>query len=109
MKSINHFLVFSTLSKPLLAQFVPESEARLVAWRAYGDFISQMLTAGQPLVKGRDLIFVTPPNLAAVRGGTPVPESVTNFDLFQLADGLQSQSEPLLDPLGPSYIDALYA
>jgi hypothetical protein len=97
------------LIKELKAQFVPESEARLVAWRAYGDVVSQLLTAGQPIVKGRDLVYVTPPNLAAVRGGTPVPESVTNFDLFSLANALQNQSEPLLDPQGPSYIDALYA
>lgn len=107
--SFNSITILFFLTKQLQAQFVPESEARLVAWRAYGDFVSQLLTAGQPIVKGRDLVYVTPPNLAAVRGGTPVPESVTNFDLFPLASALQNQSEPLLDPQGPSYIDALYA
>ena len=96
------------LLQVLDAQFVPESEARLVAWRAYGNFVGSLLTAGQPLTKGRDFVYVTPPNLAAVRGGTPVPESVTNYDLYYLADGLQNQSEPLLDPQGPSYINALY-
>ena len=102
------FAILLFLCKELQAQFVPESEARLAAWRAYSDFVSQPLTAGQPIVKGRDLVYVTPPNLAAVRGGTPVPESLTNFDLFSLADELQNQSEPSLDPNGPSYIDALY-
>ena len=109
MKLIQNLLILLPLIKGLSAQFVKESEARLVAWRAYADFVSQLLTAGQPLMKGKDFIYVTPPNLAAVRGGTPVPESVTNFDLFSLADGLQFLNEPLLDPQGPSYIDALYA
>lgn len=108
MMAYKSFFLFS-LTAGINAQFVKESEARLVAWRAYGDFVGQLLTAGQPITKGRDFVYVTPPNLAAIRGGTPVPESVTNFDLFSFADGLQKQSEPLLDPQGASYIDALYA
>jgi hypothetical protein len=39
---------------------------------------------------------------------TPCPDSVTNFDLFNLANGLQNISEPLMDINGPSYIDNLY-
>ena len=109
MKPTQNLFILLSLTTGLEAQFVKESEARLVAWRAYGDFVGQLLTAGQPITKGRDFVYVTPPNLAAVRGGTPVPESVTNYDLFPLADGLQKQSEPLLDPQGASYIDALYA
>lgn len=101
-----------TILLPLIqtihAQFLPEADARLLAWRAYGNFVSQSLTAGVPLTLGKDFVYVTPPNLAAVRGGTPCPESVTNYDLFGLADGLQNISEPLLDPQGPSYIDNLY-
>ena len=100
-------LLFS-LIQAINAQFLSEADARLLAWRAYGNFVSQSLTAGVPLSLGKDFIYVTPPNLAAVRGGTPCPESVTNYDLFGLADGLQNISEPLLDPQGPSYIDNLY-
>jgi hypothetical protein len=96
------------LIQAIHAQFLSEADARLLAWRAYGNFVSQSLTAGVPLTLGKDFIYVTPPNLAAVRGGTPCPESVTNYDLFGLADGLQNISEPLLDPQGPSYIDNLY-
>ncbi|RDL35699.1 Uncharacterized protein BP5553_06311 [Venustampulla echinocandica] len=109
MKTAAHkLLFFLPLIKSLEAQFVPEAEARLQAWRAYGTFVSQQLTAGVPMVPGKDFIYVTPPNMAAVRGGTPCPDSVTNFDLFALADGLQTVSQPLLDTSGASYIDSLY-
>lgn len=108
VSAMKKLILLLPLIKGLEAQFVPESEARLTAWRAYGDLVAQLLTAGVPLTKGKDFVYVTPPNMAAVRGGTPVPESVTNFDLFGFADGLQNQSEPLLDPQGPSYIQALY-
>ncbi|KAF4633327.1 hypothetical protein G7Y89_g4788 [Cudoniella acicularis] len=109
MKSPTQRVLFALpLLKAVHTQFVPESEARLQAWRAYGTFVGQQLTAGVPLTQGKDFIYVTPPNLAAVRGGTPCPDSVTNFDLFALADGLQNISAPLLDTSGPSYIDSLY-
>lgn len=90
------------------AQDLPDSEARLIAWRAYGKFVSDLLTAGQPLNPGKDFVYVNPPNLAAVRGGSPCPQSVTNFDLFSVADCLQTIGEPLMDPNGPSYVDNLY-
>ncbi|CZR62182.1 uncharacterized protein PAC_12079 [Phialocephala subalpina] len=67
-----------------------------------------MLTAGVPLTPGKDFIYVTPPNSAAVRGGTPCPDSVHNFDLLSIADGLQNISEPLMIPQGESYINQLY-
>jgi hypothetical protein len=109
MKSLsqNLVIILSFLTS-LEAQFIPEADARLLAWRAYGTFVQQQLTAGVPLSPGKDFIYVTPPNLASVRGGTPCPDSVTNFDLFSLADGLQNVNEPLLDNAGASYVDSLY-
>ncbi|EPE31455.1 hypothetical protein GLAREA_12758 [Glarea lozoyensis ATCC 20868] len=103
-----NLLVLLSFLTSLEAQFIPEADARLLAWRAYGTFVQQQLTAGVPLSPGKDFIYVTPPNLAAVRGGTPCPDSVTNFDLFSLADGLQNVNEPLLDNAGASYVDSLY-
>jgi hypothetical protein len=103
-----NILVFLGFLNSLNAQFIPEADARLIAWRAYGTFVQQQLTAGVPLRPGQDFIFVTPPNLAAVRGGTPCPDSVTNFDLFSLADALQTVNEPLLDNSGASYVDSLF-
>ncbi len=106
--SIQQASVLLALANLLNAQALPDSEARLIAWRAYGNFVTDLLTAGQPLTPGKDFVYVNPPNLAAVRGGSPCPQSVTNFDLFGVADGLQTISEPLMDPNGPSYIDNLY-
>lgn len=63
------------------------------------------MLAGQPLTQGKDFVFVLPPTSAAVRGGTPCPEAVTNNDLFLLADPLQSG--PMLDNSGPGYNQGL--
>ncbi|KAG4429228.1 hypothetical protein IFR05_015289 [Cadophora sp. M221] len=109
MKNLHQAAILLATVNAINAQALPDAEARLIAWRAYGSFVSDMLTAGQPLVPGKDFIYVNPPNQAAVRGGSPCPQSVTNFDLFSLADGLQTVSEPLMDPNGPSYVDNLYS
>jgi hypothetical protein len=85
MKHFIHTVPLVTLFiKSFHAQNLPDSEARLIAWCAYGTFVSDLLTTGVPLKPGTDF---THPNQAAVRGGTPCPESVTNFDLFSIADG----------------------
>ena len=83
------------------------NDATLLAWRAYGKFVTDYLTAGQGLIKGKDYVYVTPPSSSAVRGGSPVPFAVQNFDLFTFADALQKPNEPLLNPAGPSYIQNL--
>ena len=101
-------LLLSVIRTLEAAVVLPDAEARLIAWRAYGDFVRDQLTAGVPLTEGTDFIYVTPPNLAAIRGGTPCPASVTNFDLFDVVDSLQNISVPLLDNNGASYVDNLY-
>lgn len=106
--SIQKLVLLIPFIECLDAQFIPESEARLIAWRAYGDFVKTSLTASVPLVPGKDYLFITPPNMAAIRGGTPVPDAVTNFDLYPFADGLQNIDEPLYNPQGPTYSGALY-
>jgi hypothetical protein len=58
-------------------------------------------------LKFTSYIYVTPPSLSAIRGGSPVPFAVQNFDLFQFADSLQNINEPLLNPAGPSYVQNL--
>lgn len=63
---------------------VNSEEASLIAWKAYGDLIKNYITANQPLTPGTDFVYVTPPTSNFVRGGTPCPESVTNFELCTL-------------------------
>ncbi|KAH7312843.1 hypothetical protein BKA65DRAFT_467072 [Rhexocercosporidium sp. MPI-PUGE-AT-0058] len=107
MKNLHQSSILLAIFNLTNGQALPDAEARLIAWRAYGNFVTDMLTAGQPIVPGKDSIYVNPPNQAAVRGGSPCPQSVTNFDLFSLADGLQTAGEPLMDPNGASYHDPL--
>jgi len=83
------------------------NDATLLAWRAYGNFVTDYLTAGLGLVRGTDYVYVTPPSSSAVRGGSPVPFAVQNYDLFQFADALQKPNEPLLNPQGSSYVKGL--
>jgi len=59
---------------------ITSDEANLIAWKAYGDAIGKFITAGQPLSPGQDFIYVAPPTSNFVRGGTPVPGSITNFE-----------------------------
>jgi hypothetical protein len=101
-------VAFLPLIRALEAQtLLSYEDASLIAWRAYGTMVSQYITAGQPLKKGTDFIFVTPPSTIAVRGGTPVPEAITNNDLWPFADSLQLNNDPLFDVAGMSYIQAL--
>lgn len=87
------------------AQILSDAQARLAAWRVYGTFIEDMLTAGVLLTPGKDFIYVLPPNVAAVRGGTPCPQAVTNAELFSLANSMQNIAEPLMNVQGSSYVD----
>jgi hypothetical protein len=101
-----HLLQLLSLSTSALAVITSE-DASLIAWRGYGSLISQYLTANTPVTKGTDFIYVTPPTSNFVRGGTPCPESVTNFELHSVVDPLQSVESPLLGTDGPSYIQTL--
>lgn len=105
--NILRLIALLPLIKGLEAQFLSEPEARLQAWRAYGSFVQQSITAGVALTPGKDMVYITPPNFATVRGGTPCPDEITNYELFSLVDRLQNGSEPLLDLTGPSYAEAL--
>ncbi|KAG9246859.1 hypothetical protein BJ878DRAFT_532959 [Calycina marina] len=110
MKSfaIHKLVAFLPFIKALEAQSLLSFEdASRIAWRAYGNMVEQVMTAGQPLVKGKDFLFVTPPSTVAIRGGAPCPEAVTNNELFPFADSLQAGDSPLLDMAGVSYIQAL--
>ncbi|KAF2271443.1 uncharacterized protein EI97DRAFT_270258 [Westerdykella ornata] len=104
--ALSRYLVqFLSLATTSLA--VNSEEASLIAWKAYGDLIKNYITANQPLTPGTDFIYVTPLTSTFVRGGTPCPESVTNFELYQFADRLQNSASPLLDTTGPLYAQTL--
>ncbi|KAF2007466.1 hypothetical protein P154DRAFT_119796 [Amniculicola lignicola CBS 123094] len=100
-----HFVQLLSVSATALA--VTSEEASLIAWKAYGDLIRQYITSNAPLTPGVDFIYVTPPTSQFVRGGTPVPESVTNFELFGAVDPLQNVNSPLLGTTGASYVQSL--
>ncbi|KAH8595520.1 hypothetical protein B0O99DRAFT_671946 [Bisporella sp. PMI_857] len=100
-------ILLRLLSLRAVAGQLTSNDATLLAWRAYGNFVTDYLTAGQGLVKGVDYVYVTPPSSSAVRGGSPVPFAVQNNDLFQFANALQKPDEPLLNAFGPSYIQNL--
>ncbi|KAF2467261.1 uncharacterized protein BDR25DRAFT_376172 [Lindgomyces ingoldianus] len=97
-----HLLSFSASALAITSE-----EASLIAWKAYGQIMSQFITANAPLTKGTDFIYVTPPTSNFVRGGTPCPESVTNMELYNLVDPLQNSSSPLLGNDGPGYVQTL--
>ncbi|KAF2747647.1 hypothetical protein M011DRAFT_477265 [Sporormia fimetaria CBS 119925] len=105
MSFTRYFVQILSLSAAALA--VDNEEASLVAWKAYGDIIKSFLTGGQPITKGQDFIYIAPPTSVFVRGGTVCPESVTNFELYNVADRLQNSSSPLLGTTGPLYHQAL--
>ena len=109
--SIQRLVAFLPLIKALQGvqaqTLLPFEEASLLAWRAYGTFVQQTMTAGVPLTKGKDFVFVTPPSTVAIRGGTVVPEAVTNNELYPFADSLQAIDNPIYDLAGVSYIQAL--
>ncbi|KAF2419764.1 hypothetical protein EJ08DRAFT_653994 [Tothia fuscella] len=86
---------------------ISADEASKIAYRAYGDFVVQGLTAGVPLKQGSDYVYVLPPTSAGVRAGTVVPEAVTNWDLLSLANTMQTPNEPLYQTTGASYIQDL--
>lgn len=77
---VSHYFL-QLLSLTAVATAVNSDEASLIAWKAYGDLIKTYITGNQPITPGQDFIYVTPPTSNFVRGGTPCPESVTNFEL----------------------------
>jgi len=107
MKSLQYLSLLASLIKIGNSQALDATSATLLAWRTYGEFVQQYLTAGAPLTPGVDFIYVTPPSLSSIRGGSPVPYAVQNFDLFTFADSLQNKTVPLLNPIGPSYVQNL--
>lgn len=82
MSFSRYFVQLLSLTTAAIA--VESDEASLIAWKAYGDLIKTYITGNQPITPGQDFIYVTPPTSNFVRGGTPCPESVTNFELCKI-------------------------
>lgn len=64
-------------------------------WRSYGDLVKRLLLGSNDLQHGLDYIFVCPPTEHGIRGGRPIPDAVTNFNISSVADSLQSPDSPL--------------
>ena len=105
------FLTILRLLTPLLgavsAQDMSQSDASLLAYQAFGRWVSIYLTAGQSLRKDEDFIFVTPLTEYGIPGGAPVPQSITNYQLWQRVDALQSPDNPLYIAGGARYVPSL--
>jgi hypothetical protein len=55
MKNFLRNLVnLAPLISSALSQYISANDATLLAWRAYGDFVADYLTAGVGLVKGKE-------------------------------------------------------
>ena len=104
---LRNLALLAILFSPVFPQLLSTNTAQLIAWKTYGEIIRQLFTAGQSLETGVDYMFVAPPTSVSIRGGSPCPEAVTNFDLFDCADSLQKPGNPLLDFLGRSYFNGM--
>jgi hypothetical protein len=107
MKSTQLAYIIEVLS--LLKAANAQVDSSLIAWNAYGKIVNQWLTGGATPRPGIDYIFVTPPTVGTLQAGTPIPQQVTNAQLFKLADTLQRPDAPIFDTTGDSYVTSLDA
>ncbi|KAF2179583.1 hypothetical protein K469DRAFT_693949 [Zopfia rhizophila CBS 207.26] len=108
MKMLPKCIPLLSLATSTVAQGMPQEDASMIAYRAYGKFIKDFVTGGQTLQKNQQYVYVTPPTEYFIRGGDPAPEAVTNFDLEARVDPLQSTESPLFEILNrPKYVDSL--
>jgi hypothetical protein len=84
---------------------IDQADVSLVSWRIYAQYIKDFMTAGQALVPGKYFLFVIPPTEYGLRCGNPVPNAVTNWDIFGRVDSLQSGDSLLFETTGPSHVD----
>ncbi|GAB1193359.1 hypothetical protein APSETT444_002573 [Aspergillus pseudonomiae] len=64
-------------------------------WRAYGQFVKRLLLGPNTPKEGLDYVYVCPPTEHGLRGGRPIPDAVTNSNVFSVADSLQRADSPL--------------
>jgi hypothetical protein len=91
----------------LLAQagaFTQQDPAAM-AWRAYGDFVATFLVGHSPLGP-KDRLYISPPTLGGISGGSPVSDARTNDEVFSVADGLLGGDEPFYRRTEMSYVNA---
>ncbi|KAF2271100.1 hypothetical protein CC78DRAFT_506634 [Lojkania enalia] len=88
---------------PATALAITSEEASLIAWKAYGKLIQQYITANAPITQGTDFIYVVPPTSQFIRGGTPCPESVTNFELYEVAQYFNQSFQSWVADNDPQY------
>lgn len=64
-------------------------------WRAYGQFIKWLLLSPSDSKEGLDYVYVCPPTEHGLRAGRPIPDAVTNSNVYSVADSLQRVDSPL--------------
>jgi hypothetical protein len=99
-------VALALLARPVLGgDWIDPAEAAAMAWRAYGDFVTYFLTGDA--APGGTRVYVTPITLQGVAAGDPVPAANTNWEIYSIADALQTVDDPYQRTGGKSYIASL--
>lgn len=84
---------------------IPDGDATF--WRAYGQFVRNLLLGPNTPAPGIDYLYVLAPTEFGLRGGRPIPDAVTNFNVTNFANSLQTIDSPLFTTLGLGYFESL--
>lgn len=76
-------------------------------WRAYGQFVRNLLLGPNTPAPGIDFLYPLAPTEFGLRGGRPIPDAVTNFNVTNFANSLQTTDSPLFTTLGLGYFESL--
>ncbi|KAF2464023.1 uncharacterized protein BDR25DRAFT_243743 [Lindgomyces ingoldianus] len=74
---------------------IPIPDGDTLVWRAYGELVKKSLVGSNVPTLGVDYIFVCPPTEFGIRGGSAIPDAVTNWNISKVADSLQRADSPL--------------
>jgi hypothetical protein len=103
--SSRHVPLLFLVIRLVLGQTFNQEDAAAMAWRAYANFVREGLLGGSAI--GNFKVFVTPPTMMGIAGGDPVPQAITNQQIYDTADGLQNATDPYTKMGQRSYVDAL--
>jgi hypothetical protein len=87
------------------AEAFTQQDPAAMAWRAYGDFVATFLVGQNPLGP-KDRLYINPPTLGGIAGGSPVSDARTNEEVFNVADGLLGADDPFYRKTEMSYVNA---
>ncbi|KAI9771081.1 MAG: hypothetical protein M1840_002432 [Geoglossum simile] len=86
---------------------VPIPDGDTTIWRAYGQFVKNIILGPNKPTEGLDYLYVLTPTEYGLRGGRPIPDSVTNWNVNNFANSLQRTDSPLFSTAGLGYFESL--